>query len=164
MDAELVRTKRSAGKARSGGREQIEPEVVPAEPAEPGRPEAEQRSTAEAEAGAGRHGCCEANVPILSLRRVGVSERSMGLAAAKAGAATVISSPCERSGGQSAGAEPARSSRKAGPAGGGRRDSDGSVGRAERRQVARKEAEKSAEINLPGSGRRKTSRSWRSAG
>ena len=36
---------RSKGKARSGGREKIEPETVPVEPAEPGRPEADQRST-----------------------------------------------------------------------------------------------------------------------
>ena len=72
----------------------IEPEVVPVEPAQPGRPEAEQRSTAEAEAGAGRHGCCGASAPILSLRRVGGSERSLGLAAAKAGAANVISFSC----------------------------------------------------------------------
>ena len=68
----------------------IEPEVVPVEPAEPGRPEAEQRSTAEAEAGAGRQGCCAASVPILSLRRFGGSERSLGLTAAKAGAANTL--------------------------------------------------------------------------
>ncbi len=67
---------RSAGKVRLGGRETIEPEVVPAEPAETGRPEAEQRSTTKAEAVAGRHGCCAASVPILSLRRFGGSERS----------------------------------------------------------------------------------------
>ncbi|MBQ3802726.1 MAG: hypothetical protein II845_03420 [Oscillospiraceae bacterium] len=36
---------RSAGKERSGGRDTIEPETVPVELAEPGRPEAEQRST-----------------------------------------------------------------------------------------------------------------------
>ena len=38
--------------------------------------------TAEAGAGAGRHGCCEASMPILSLRRFGGSERSLCLAAA----------------------------------------------------------------------------------
>lgn len=42
----------------------FEPEVVPPEPAETGRPEAEQRSTAEAEAGAGRRGCCGARAAV----------------------------------------------------------------------------------------------------
>ena len=62
----------------------------------------------------------------------------------------------KRTGGQSAEAEPARSGRKAGPAGNGRRGSGGSGGRAEPEQVARKEAVMRAEINLPGNGRRRT--------
>ena len=62
----------------------------------------------------------------------------------------------KRTGGQSSEAEPARSVRKAGPAGDGRKGSGGSGGRAEPEQVARKEAVMRAEINLPGNGRRRT--------
>ena len=93
----------------------FEPEVVPPEPAETGRPEAEP------------------------MRPNGERTHT-----------------AKRTGGQSAEAEPARSGRKAGPAGDGRRGNGGSGGRAEPEQVARKEAVMRAEINLPGNGRRRT--------
>ena len=93
----------------------FEPEVVPPEPAETGRPEAEP------------------------MRPNGERTHT-----------------AKRTGGQSAEAEPARSGRKAGPAGDGRRGSGGSGGRTEPEQIARKEAAMRAEINLPGNGRRRT--------
>ena len=118
--AECSGAERKPGRA---GGVKFEPEVVPPEPAETGRPEAE------------------------TMRPNGERTHTE-----------------KRTGGQSAEAEPARSGRKAGPAGNGRRDSGGSGGRAEPEQVARKEAVMRAEINLPGTDAAGRPRSPRSAG
>ena len=163
--AECSGAERKPGRA-SGVK--FEPEVVPAERArragsarrykacaETGRPEAEQRSTAEADAGAGCRGCCGARAAVAEPAGASAAEAEQ-VPGGGEGRSGKEKPSAKRTGGQSAEAEPARSGREAGPAGDGRRGSGGSGGRAEPEQVVRKEAKMRAEINLPGNGRRRT--------